>query len=398
MNILIISSIYPEPEHYGIANDTMVVHYFTKYWADKGHQVIVIHPYYNAVRNIKHLSSQYAHRIVHSEIDKVTVIYGEAQLFIPHSLFPAKWREIKLAKRMKRYMKINFPNFVPDAVSVHFPIVLQNFVSAFLNGEKALAIFHGTDIRLLQSKKGDRGSLLDKLEKTYKLFMFRSPRLMSTGNKCGLDTRKSRTLISGIKESMIAERSFIDKKIKSNSSVLNFLYVGKLVKQKRIDQIIKALYLLKDDVAFQFDLVGEGSERHNLENLTKELGLNFYVTFHGEISRDAVSNKMSQADIFIMTSSSETLGLVYLEAMAQGCITIGSKGEGIDGIIIDNNNGFLVNPNDVDEIAKCIKKASQITLRRKSEILNNAYNTVVNLTDSALSQQYLSIMEYISLA
>lgn len=398
MNLLVISSIYPEPEHYNIPPDTMVVHYFTKYWADKGHRVIVIHPYYNAVKNIKRLSSQYAHRIVHSEIDKVTVIYGETQLFIPHSLFPAKWRAIKLAKRMKRYMKMNFPDFVPDAVSVHFPVVLHNFVSTFLDGEKALAVFHGTDIRLLQSKKGDNSSLLDELEKTYKCFLFRSPILMSTGIKCGFDSRKSGVLISGIKESLIADRSFIDKKIKTNSSVLKLLYAGKLIKRKRINQIIKALSLLKEDVVFQFHLVGEGSERRALENLTKKLGLYSHVTFHGKMSRDAVSNMMSQADIFIMTSTNETLGLVYLEAMAQGCITIGSKGEGIDGIIVDNNNGFLVNPNDVDEIAKCIKKASQITLRRKSEILNNAYNTVVNLTDSALSQQYLSIMEYISLA
>lgn len=396
MNLLIISPIYPEPEHYGITNDTIVVHYFTKYWADQGHRVIVVHPYYNAVKNIRHLSSKYAHKIVHSVIDNVTVIYGESQLFMPHSLSPAKWRERKLAKRMRRYMEINFPDFIPDSVSVHFPIVLLNFVSTFFNGEKALAVFHGTDIRLLQSKNKDKRRILDELEQKYKLFLFRSPKLMSTGISYGLDFRKSRILISGLKQSFIADKNFIEKKITSTSSVLKILYAGKLVMQKRIDQILKALYLLKNDIVFQFDIIGEGPERNKLENLTIKLGLNSRVQFHGAMSRDAVSYIMSQTDIFIMTSSNETLGLVYLEAMAQGCITIGSKGEGIDGIIVDNDNGFLVHPDEVCEIAECIKKVSQITTIKKCEILKKAYSTVVGLTDTAISEYYYSMLEDIS--
>lgn len=396
MKILIISPIYPEPEYYNIPHDTKVVHYFTKNWTDKGHQVIVIHPYYNALKNIKHLSSKYAHKISHYDIDKVTVIYGETQLFIPHSLFPAEWREIKLAKRMKRYMKINFPNFVPDVVSVHFPIVLQNFVSAFLNGEKTLAVFHGTDIRLLQSKVNGFSSLVECLNNTYKFFLFRSPKLMASGIKNGLKAQNSGILISGIKSSMIADRCFIDHKIKSNSSILTILYAGKVVKQKRIEQILKALSLIKKNMAFHFDIIGEGSDRQDLEKISKKLGITAYVTFYGAMSRDAVSKKMSQTDVFIMTSSNETLGLVYLEAMAQGCLTIGSRGEGIDGIIIDNDNGFLVNPDDVNDIAKCIKHVSRIDMGEKSRIIVNAYNTVVNLTDDNISEHYLSLLEDIS--
>ena len=49
---------------------------------------------------------------------------------------------------------------------------------------------------------------------------------------------------------------------------------------------------------------------------------------------------MEESDVFAMVSSPETFGLVYIEAMAKGCVTIGSKGEGIDGVIVNNENGF----------------------------------------------------------
>ena len=55
-----------------------------------------------------------------------------------------------------------------------------------------------------------------------------------------------------------------------------------------------------------------------------------------------------------MISKEETFGLVYLEAMSMGCITIASKNEGMEGIIIDGENGFLCTAGDDDELASII--------------------------------------------
>lgn len=51
---------------------------------------------------------------------------------------------------------------------------------------------------------------------------------------------------------------------------------------------------------------------------------------------------MLASDCFIMISKNEAFGLVYLEAMSAGCITIASRGEGFDGVIIHGVNGFYV--------------------------------------------------------
>ena len=64
---------------------------------------------------------------------------------------------------------------------------------------------------------------------------------------------------------------------------------------------------------------------------------------------------MGKADCFAMVSSPETFGLTYLEAMACGCYTIGSKGEGIDGVLVDGENGKLVTPGSVEELAAALE-------------------------------------------
>ena len=97
------------------------------------------------------------------------------------------------------------------------------------------------------------------------------------------------------------------------------------------------------------------SERANLEKLVAELKMTENVIFMGEIPNHEVQKLMNENYLFILTSVAEGFGIVYPEAMRAGCITIGTKNEGIDGFLKDGENGFLVNP-DVEEIAKLIKQ------------------------------------------
>ena len=59
---------------------------------------------------------------------------------------------------------------------------------------------------------------------------------------------------------------------------------------------------------------------------------------------------MKKSDVFVMPSAPETFGLVYLEAMASGCIVVGAKGWGIDGLIKNGFDGYLVEPRDIDAL------------------------------------------------
>lgn len=397
MNILIITAIYPEPKEYGLKEDTLVVHYFARNLVKMGHRVIVLHPYYNGLGNVKRSLSMNFHKIKCSKIDGVDVVLGEIQMLVPHQLKPLWWRSLILAKRMKHYMKKHFPDFIPDVLSVHFPVILNEYSSLFVDIPK-LAIFHGTDIRLIQGLNANkRNAIVDNLNKSYAILAYRSPKLRETAKLLTLDDTKSEVLITGVDNSLLADYTIIERKIKRGKiHILKIVFAGKLVKQKRIDVVLQALSKIKNEVCFCFDIIGDGPAINELKLISKQYGINANVIFHGRKSREEVSMYMSEADVFIMVSTNETLGLVYLEAMAQGCITVGSRGEGIDGILVDGRNGFLVDPYNITNISETIKYIYNSSQAIREKIILNAYKDIDSMTDIAMTNKYLNTLKKIT--
>ena len=64
---------------------------------------------------------------------------------------------------------------------------------------------------------------------------------------------------------------------------------------------------------------------------------------------------MAQSDLFVLPSWGEGYGIVYIEAMAAGCIVVGAVGEGIEDTIEDGENGFLVPAGDADAVERVMR-------------------------------------------
>ncbi|MBQ4391687.1 MAG: glycosyltransferase [Prevotella sp.] len=85
----------------------------------------------------------------------------------------------------------------------------------------------------------------------------------------------------------------------------------------------------------------------------------------------------------------EAYGLVYLEAMARGCVTIASKREGFDGVIVDGENGFLCKAGDSDELVQIMKRISEMSVEEKKQISEKAIETAKSLTDFKAAKLYI---------
>jgi glycosyltransferase involved in cell wall biosynthesis len=128
--------------------------------------------------------------------------------------------------------------------------------------------------------------------------------------------------------------------------------------------------------------------------LTKSLKLEDNVTFEGFIPRDQILKKIDESDCMIMISKGEAFGLVYLESMARGCITIGSRNEGIDGIISHSVNGFLCEAGNEIELAQIIRQINQLTPAERKQISDNAIATAEELTDYRVAIKYINAIDY----
>lgn len=174
-----------------------------------------------------------------------------------------------------------------------------------------------------------------------------------------------------------------------SKGINRFVYLGSLLKLKNVDITIKALHNCFNGKDFVFDIIGNGSEMDTLQNLVKELGEERNVIFHGRLSRNKALEIVGGSQIFIMVSCPEAFGLVYVEAMAKGCIPIATIGQGADGFIIDGKNGYLCKANDIEELCTVIEKIRHQDSHQLASLSLRAYETAANMTDEKVAEDYL---------
>lgn len=154
-----------------------------------------------------------------------------------------------------------------------------------------------------------------------------------------------------------------------------FIYVGEMIERKYPAQILDALQIVYPKGDFHINYVGSGQQISVIDNKIKKYNFARQVSVLGRVPRDVIKAKYDSAQCMIMISKGEAYGLVYLEAMARGCITIASRDEGMDVIIKDGINGFLCKAGDHKELASIIKRINALSCEEKMEISNKAIET-----------------------
>ncbi|MGM0444737.1 MAG: glycosyltransferase, partial [Fibrobacterota bacterium] len=208
--------------------------------------------------------------------------------------------------------------------------------------------YHNTDLKFSRRKKYRR--ILECAEG----IGFRSWCLQRHARACGVVPRTAAVVPSGIPE------EFIVKQVPEYVHVpLRFLTTSALIGRKHIDVHLRALALLQDRLPWEYTILGAGPEEDYLEKLAQELGIDTQVHFCGLQPHEVCLEEMRKHDIYLQVSAPETLGMVYLEALAQGMAVIGTRGWGVDGLLVHKENGWLAEPEDPEGLADCIAEALQ---------------------------------------
>jgi glycosyltransferase involved in cell wall biosynthesis len=143
------------------------------------------------------------------------------------------------------------------------------------------------------------------------------------------------------------------------------LFVGRLTAAKGLPILLESLASLKQthpDILLT--VVGDGSDRETLQQLTVDLGLSQNVNFVGYKSQAEVREYFQQTDVFVMSSFAEGIPVVLMEAMAAGVPVVATQIAGISELVENDINGYLVPPGDTISLTNSIDKLLNDNLLR----------------------------------
>lgn len=145
---------------------------------------------------------------------------------------------------------------------------------------------------------------------------------------------------------------------RQGGKIYDVIFAGRLIKEKNVDVLIKAVSLLKKDFPeICCCIVGDGPERKALEKLTHELGVQENVIFAGFQEYRVLIGKIKASKVLVLPSSREGFGMVVIEAFACGVpvVTVSEKYNAAQGLVEDGVDGFVVRLEE-REIAEGVEK------------------------------------------
>lgn len=168
-----------------------------------------------------------------------------------------------------------------------------------------------------------------------------------------------------------------------------FVYIGRLEPEKGLDKLLGAFSrILPAHPSATLLLVGTGRLEDALKQEAAQLGIAGSVTFTG-FSSD-IETQLADGNIGVLCSRIEGLSNALLEAMASGLPMVGSRISGTEDFIRHGENGWLFEPDDLDDLAACLAAAAAVSSGRRQEMGENARATVQR--KAGLDQVMLRLM------
>lgn len=135
----------------------------------------------------------------------------------------------------------------------------------------------------------------------------------------------------------------------------SIFFVGRLVKFKGVDILIKSFQMIKKTYPnIHLYIAGNGPQGRKLKSLARKLNVHNEITFLNFLSEDEKLKMFKSADIFVVPSRIETFGIVVLEALASGAPVVASNVGGIPEILDNGKYGLLAEPENPEDFAQKI--------------------------------------------
>ncbi len=269
--------------------------------------------------------------------DKINTGFIGMLMFLVLSIFPFIYLTLK-----NRYSLIHFWALLPSAILAFFnfkriPYVITfggADVPGFAKGQFELLHFILTPI----SKMVARGAKQ----------CFGPSNFSSSYSEKKLGLRKCITIYNG------ADRSNAKISTAVTTKPLRLVSVSRLVEWKRVDLAVQAVNSIGN---VSLDVIGVGPELQKLKDYANDGPAE--INFLGFVENSELYKLLPTYDVFILPTIGDSFGIVFTEAMSCGLAVIGARAGGVTEVIDHEVNGFLAEPNDLNDVISVIKKLDE---------------------------------------
>lgn len=175
---------------------------------------------------------------------------------------------------------------------------------------------------------------------------------------------------------------------------MRLISVGRLSKEKAPEDLVKIFNLLsKKHPDWHLDIIGDGEEREKIELYIKNHKLEEKITLHGFQNKDYIDKYLHKSSLYIMTSLTESFGIVLLEAMSHGipCVAF-SSAEGAREIITSGKNGYLIKNRNYSAMIKKIEDIMKKDDVRK-QLGKEARKSIKKYTKEVVQEDWYELLE-----
>jgi glycosyltransferase involved in cell wall biosynthesis len=153
--------------------------------------------------------------------------------------------------------------------------------------------------------------------------------------------------------------------LKRNDNLI--VWVGRFVPEKGVEYLIKSARSVANSIRnIKFLMIGYGPQKGRALNLAQHYGLcQRNIDFVGRLDRAAIASVLRKATLFVFPSLTEGMPVALMEAMSSGVPTVGFDVPGVNDLVVDGENGFLVPPRDSKSFANAIISLVEDGRKRK---------------------------------